>query len=30
MVLVTHDAKLADCTERVIRMQDGRVVSVGE
>ena len=27
IVLVTHDAELADRTERVVRMQDGRIVS---
>ena len=29
IVLVTHDAELASRTERVVRMQDGRIVSSG-
>ena len=29
IVLVTHDAKLAACTQRTVQMQDGRIVSDG-
>ena len=27
VVMITHDAEIASCADRVVRMQDGRIVS---